>query len=282
MGYVRWFMRWVCTFVGGLLALALSSGSAGADGRPLVVIDPGHGGSNAGALAPEAATSESQVALAYSRSIADRLRQRGLDVLLTRNENQFLTLRERSKIANERRAAVFVSIHLNASPGRNQRGFETYILSPSGLTVDAPALRQETVARPGIDPDLVGMIEDIERGRAHEASARLAQSVQAELASARPRAVDRGVKQDSMHVLLGATMPAVLVELGFIDHPSEGPELLLPRTRERVADALADAITSFVFPPPEAPKPGRDTLHQGAPVKRRGEAVMSGRAKTRR
>jgi N-acetylmuramoyl-L-alanine amidase len=216
------------------------------DARPLVVIDPGHGGSNTGAIAPEVGISESQLTLSYARVLVEELEERGIRAVLTRNDNQYLTLRERARRATALQAAVFVSIHANASPTREQRGFETFILSPSSLAVDAPALRDDASARPGVKAEVSEILDDVERGLAHRGSARLAVLVQRALAKARPNAVNRGVKQDSMHVLLGATMPAVLVELGFIDHPSEGPELMHPRTRTRLASALADAIETFL------------------------------------
>jgi N-acetylmuramoyl-L-alanine amidase len=126
-----------------------------------------------------------------------------------------------------------------------QRGFETFVLTASGVDVDGRALRSETGAsRPGLDAATALVLDDVERGACQWESAELAAAVQRELRAVRGDAGDRGVRQDAHHVLLGATMPAVLVEIGFLDHPIEGQELLRPAVQAEIAAALTRAIAS--------------------------------------
>lgn len=216
--------------------------------RPfVVVIDPGHGGSNTGAAGVIEGLYEKRVTLAFSRALAARLaREPGVVVHLTREDDRYLTLRERVRIANRLGADVFVSVHLNASTSRGQRGFETYVLTPEALDVDSRALRAgDGPERPGLDPELAAILDDVERGTAQPWAVRLAERVQARLADVRGAALDRGVKQASMDVLMGATMPAVLIEVGFIDHPVEGVELLRRDVRASLVEALALALLDY-------------------------------------
>jgi len=210
---------------------------------PRVVLDPGHGGSNTGARGPNNLV-EKQLTLTIANGVAARLRQRGITVQLTRDGDHTLTLRQRVAIANQVPADIFVSIHANASPTRTQRGFETFVLTPHGLDVDARALRSDarTPRAPTVATDVALVLDDLERGAAQLPAASLAARVQRNLRERRGKDGDRGVRQDAHHVLLGATMPAILVEVGFLDHPIEGRELATPEVQSQLADAIAEAI----------------------------------------
>ena len=209
---------------------------------PIVVLDPGHGGSNTGAKG--AGLDEKRLTLALAHRVAGRLRARGIDVRLTRADDRTLTLRQRVDAANRAPADVFVSIHANASISRSQRGFETYVLTARGVDVDGRALRGDTpTPRPGVDPEIALVLDDVERGASQWGAAELAARMQRALRDRRGASGDRGVRQDVHHVLLGATMPAVLVEVGFLDHPLEGKELAAPNIQDQLADAIAEAIT---------------------------------------
>ncbi|MEZ4361802.1 MAG: N-acetylmuramoyl-L-alanine amidase [Kofleriaceae bacterium] len=225
-----------------LATLAWASPQAHAEARR-IVIDPGHGGSNLGAKGAAAGVMEKDVTLALSQEVATALRGAGLEVVLTRTGDQTLTLRQRSAAANAARADLFISVHANAAPKRNQRGFETYVLTPGSVEVIAPALRSdEPTVRPGVTAAVANVLDDVERGATQWEAAELAVELQTALRATRGGEFDRGVRQDAQHVLLGATMPAVLVEVGFVDHPVEGRELIEPRTRTEIAKALAQAI----------------------------------------
>jgi N-acetylmuramoyl-L-alanine amidase len=215
----------------------------------LVLLDPGHGGTNSGAASVDDTVYEKHLTLALAFNVRDRLVRKGVRVVLTRERDIYLTLRQRGNQANALGADAFVSIHGNATEAHTQRGYETFILTPEALDVDGRALRiTDGVPRPGLPEALARVMDDVERGTAHAGAAALATAIQDQLKQVRGREGDRGVRQASMHVLLGATMPAVLVEVGFIDHPIEGPELLAPRTRDDVAEAIASGIAASVLP----------------------------------
>jgi N-acetylmuramoyl-L-alanine amidase len=217
------------------------AGSAAA--KPVVVLDPGHGGSNAGARGAVANLTEKQLTLVIAKLVADKLRDHNIDVQLTRTDDRTLTLRQRVAFANKVPADLFVSIHANASPTRTQRGYETYVLTVKGVDVDGRALRSDTpTPRKGVDPAIALVLDDVERGAAQWESAELATRMQDALRDRRLDDGNRGVRQDAPHVLLGATMPAILVEVGFIDHPIEGKQLADPKVQDQLAGAIASAI----------------------------------------
>ncbi len=227
-----------------MLAIVTLAGTVGAaPRRPTVVLDPGHGGSNPGAQSVVPDLREKHLTLTLAVQVAAKLRDKGIDVTLTRTTDRTLTLRQRVDTANKLAADLFVSIHANASPTRTQRGFETFVLTARGVDVDGRALRSDsTTPRPGVDPEIALVLDDVERGSSQWEAAELATRMQKSLRAKRGDTGDRGVRQDAHHVLLGATMPAVLVEVGFIDHPIEGKQLAEPATQTELADAIATAI----------------------------------------
>jgi N-acetylmuramoyl-L-alanine amidase len=246
-----------------LAAVLLASPPAKA--RPVVVmLDPGHGGTNLGARGPEINRYEKALTLAIARQTADELRKRlpGARVMLTRTRDRYLTLSQRVRLANRVRATLFVSIHLNASDSRTQHGFETYFLNREASDHEAERLasrenmepsRSHTVRAAGGgagDADLVlgAILSDLRQTAAHTASAALAKRVQKELARALGEAENRGVRQAAFDVLKGLRMPGVLVEVGFIDHPVEGPLMNTAGVQRRVARALAAAIAGHLEP----------------------------------
>jgi N-acetylmuramoyl-L-alanine amidase len=209
---------------------------------PVVVLDPGHGGTNLGATGVTG-LHEKQLSLVLANRVAERLRARGITVQLTRTTDRTLTLRQRVAIADQVPADLFVSIHANASPTRTQHGYETYLVTARGLDVDGRALRGEPMTpRPGVDPDIALVLDDVERGASQWEAAELATRMQHALHDRRGGDGDRGVRQDAQHVLLGATMPAVLVEVGFLDHPVEGRQLADPAVQAQLSDAITEAI----------------------------------------
>jgi N-acetylmuramoyl-L-alanine amidase len=218
---------------------------AAAPPRLRVMLDPGHGGSNLGAPSVRPGLSEKHLTLALAFGLRRELEARGVEVWLTRERDEYLSLRERVRRANSSGADLFVSLHLNATEDHAQRGYETWILTPRALDVDARALRAtDGPIRRGVDPALAALLDDVERGAALPGAARLAGRIQRAVAAVRGPGGDRGVRQGSQDVLMGATMPAVLVELGFVDHPVEGDELLDGEVRAALARAMAEAIAA--------------------------------------
>lgn len=226
-------------------AITATRRTAGEAPAPLVMIDPGHGGTNTGAPGFAPGFYEKELTLRVARLLGHRLEKQGYRVILTRNRDVYLTLRERVRYANQLGADLFISVHANATETHAQRGYETFILTPRAMDVDTRALRADDGARRGkLDAQTSLMLDDLERGVAQPMAADLAAAIQDELRATRGPDGDRGVRQDAMHVLLGATMPAVLVEMGFVDHPIEGRELRDPEVQEQISRALARAIAA--------------------------------------
>ncbi len=233
--------------------MTASAGPGGAVPSPAaglrtVVLDPGHGGTENGAEAPGGLL-EKEITLDVAARLAALLRTAGLRVVLTRESDMDLDLVGRTAIANRERADLFMSIHANASPRKDARGAETYYLSYQTGDADARALASsENAGAPletgGPDGALDLVLWDLAQADHLRESGRLAEIVQTELNGALGLA-DRGVKQAPFRVLMGARMPAVLVEIGFLTHPVEGSALATPETRESLAGALSRAVLSF-------------------------------------
>jgi len=230
-------------------------GAAPALPRPplLVVIDPGHGGDKDGAIGPNQ-LKEKDAALAISLALRTQLEARGHAVVLTREADLSLGLRERIQLANEQRADLFVSVHLNSLPlgARRERvhGVETYFLSSEASDADAAALAQKENSDDEQDGGLEAggaldaILADLARNEAHAGSSRLAYLLHSHLLQGVPSR-DRGVRQAPFAVLRGAEMPAVLVEVGYISHPEEARRLGDPVEQLRIAEALADGVDAF-------------------------------------
>lgn len=232
------------------LASTLPVGTAAVQrSGPLVVIDPGHGGEDQGAQGAGGVL-EKTVALAVARLTAERLRAAGIEVRLTRDSDETVPLRDRTALANRLRADAFVSIHANASPARGARGAETYYMSADASDPQAAATAERENA-PAETTTLGLILWDLAHVANLNASARLAREIQERLNVVHGIA-NRGVKQAPFVVLTGATMPAALVEIGFLSHPEEGQLVSQPETQGRIADALAAGIVAFLrsAPPP--------------------------------
>jgi len=232
------------------LASSMPTGTAALPRRgPLVVIDPGHGGEDQGA-AGAGGVLEKTVTLAVARLVAERLRTVGVEARLTRDGDETVPLRERTALANRLRADAFISIHANASPARGARGAETYYMSADASDPQAAATAERENA-PAEHSTLGLILWDLAHVANLNASARLAREIQDRLNVVHGIA-SRGVKQAPFVVLTGATMPAALVEIGFLSHPEEGQLVSQPDTQARIADALAAAVVAFLRAAPAA------------------------------
>lgn len=216
-----------------------------------IVIDPGHGGSDVGAVGPQG-TQEKDLTLALARMLERRLEARlPVDALLTREHDVALDHSTRTAIANQNEAALFISLHINSEPGSTARGAETYFLdqAPSDEAAAQAARFENEVGATGADPatDEIGlqlMLWDLAQARHLTESQRFATLVQQQLNQALELR-DRGVKQAPFRVLVGATMPAVLVELGFLSNPEEETKLNELEYRSALVEALVDAIAEY-------------------------------------
>ena len=237
------------------MGLALLCGSLAGARAPVVVIDPGHGGTMEGALGP-AQLHEKTLALALCGRLRLALEQDvGARVVLTRERDEMVRLADRVAFANERRPDLFISIHANSMPTQRLRehtdGIETFFLSANASGEEA----RKTAARenaegpsgprgPGRDT-LAFILADLQRSEAHGESSRLAYAVHQQLV-ARTHASDRGVQQAPFYVLTGVEAPAILVEVGFISHPGEGKRLADPAYQDTLAHAIAAGVKVYL------------------------------------
>jgi N-acetylmuramoyl-L-alanine amidase len=246
--------------LGGAVLLAASAGWAesgdpapgagSADRFDVVVLDAGHGGHDEGATGPSGLR-EKDLVLDVAKRLAIRLRKSGIQVVLTRDGDRFLSLEERTSVANDARADLFLSIHANASRSRSPKGVETYFASLDA-TDDAAreVAARENDALGAVAPEyrrddpLAAILGDLIETQHLQESSEFAKIAQHEL-SAIDRARSRGVKQAPFVVLMGVQMPASLVEIGFITNPTEEKGLRNGRRRDAIAEALAEAVTAF-------------------------------------
>lgn len=218
-----------------------------------VVIDAGHGGRDAGAIGPTELR-EKDVTLQVARGLQAELERRSdLRVVLTRDRDVFVPLTTRTRMANEARADLFVSIHCNAARSRSGAGFETYFLSEA-KTEDARRVAQMENSslrfeNPEIDPEQLGELNfilwDLAQNEYLRESSFLAELVQNGLDDELDLQ-DRGVKQAGFWVLNGAWMPAVLVETAFISNPSEERLLGSVEFQRKLVDGIADSLLEYV------------------------------------
>lgn len=246
-----------------------SSRADAADLRFVVVIDPGHGGEDPGAMGV-GGTREKDVALAFAKVLADSLRAReNFEVHLTRETDVLVPLWQRGEDATRLkgdRPGVFLSIHANALARREVRGVETYWLSEARTEHErrVAALENAPLAleRPQLvheDPGLGFILNELRNHDHQHWSSELAGLVQGALAGVHP-GPNRGVKQAPLAMLTTALMPSALLELGFITHRDEERLIASSDFHRRAAGALAAALEAFA----ERYPPGRANLRSGA------------------
>jgi len=215
-----------------------------------IVIDPGHGGHDTGTIGPTGLR-EKDVVLDVGLRLKKLLeRKAGCDVVMTRSNDTFIPLEERTAIANEKAADLFISIHTNASRDRSARGIETYYLnftsSPDALEVAARenATSQESVHQLQDLVKKIAMTEKIEESE--EFARQLQKEIYRRTSQLSGQQRDRGVKKAPFVVLIGANMPSVLAEISFLTNPSDEKSLRRPDYRQKIAEALYDGILDYV------------------------------------
>lgn len=232
---------------------ALGRGTpGGTSGVLTVVLDPGHGGHDTGAIGPTRLKEKDVVldlALRLRRLLQERL---GIRVIMTRTEDVFVPLQERTAIANQARADFFISIHVNGASKRGAVGFETFYFTrePSDSDARASAQRENLVieadAARGKDQEslLRFILADMAVTRDIRESSQLAELTLTSLEKLL-KVENRGVKSGPFYVLATAAMPAILVESAFITSPKEERKLQREAYRQRVAEAMFEAIARY-------------------------------------
>jgi len=214
-----------------------------------VVLDPGHGGGDQGTRTPAGLT-EKELTLDIARRTRDLLLGAGFQVALTRDDDERVSLRDRALVANDRRADLFVSIHVNwLEDGRANRGIETYFLGPSDDPFVTELAGVENQESGYAIADVRRLLDSIYADLRQEQSRALALSIQGRLVGAireiAPAVRDRGVKSAPFLVLVSAEMPAVLAEVASASSAEEARLLAGEEHRQRIAVALSDGIRAY-------------------------------------
>ena len=214
-----------------------------------IVLDPGHGGKDPGAIG-SSGIAEKDVVLAVATKLAQRLKtELGVQVVLTRNDDRFVPLEDRTALANNEDADLFISLHVNASPNSEARGIETYYLDN---TTDEAAIRlaarENGTSRRNIS-DLQFILSDMTQNMKLEDSITLAHRLQTALIGGMHKVTDDvrdlGVKKALFHVLVGARMPSVLVELLFITNRAEAKMISQESNQDALVESLFEGIQKF-------------------------------------
>jgi len=211
------------------------SSSPGPAGPKVIVLDPGHGGHDRGAVGPSG-LAEKTVALNLARKLKETL-DNDYAVHVTRDGDYWLNIENRTAMANHHRADLFVSLHTGGSPQHKARGMAVFFYGPGrGLTLEEAAPLQQSVER----WRLWDRVQSIHR----TGSKLLADLVHSHLV-ARLNPIDRGIHEAPCLVLRGADMPAIVIEAGYVSHPEEEKELNDPEIITSVAEAIGQGIRAL-------------------------------------
>lgn len=216
-----------------------------------IVLDPGHGGKDPGAISANG-LKEKDIVLKIAQKLKKHLAdETGAEIILTRDSDVFIPLEERTAVANANDADLFVSLHINAHPSPDVKGFETYYLN---LSTNAEAMRvaaRENATSTHQMSDLQDILSDIMKNSKINESSRLADHVHNSIVTGLTETPynhtkNLGVKQAPFYVLIGADMPAILLELGFISNPAELEHLKDDRFLEILTDEIATGIKLYI------------------------------------
>ena len=214
-----------------------------------VVIDPGHGGQNDGAVGAKGLVEKDlvlDVSLRLGKLISERM---GSEVIYTRSDDTFVPLEGRTALANEKKADLFLSIHANWSPAPSAAGIETYYLNfTDSQDALAVAARENATSQKSIF-ELHDLIEKIslhdKLGESREFANRIQSSLYTLSSRNNPDEKNRGVRRAPFVVLIGANMPSVLAEIGFLSNPKEEALLKKPEYRQKIAEALFKGVSRY-------------------------------------
>jgi N-acetylmuramoyl-L-alanine amidase len=227
--------------------------AAGVQGRgprtvSRIVLDPGHGGWDRGAHGPRG-IEEKEVALDIAHRVAPVLEAQGVEVVLTREDDRYITLEERTGRANAFGADLFVSVHCNASEGRGRRGVEAYVLDTSRDEIAARVAERENATTHAPTSELASILSSMKMADEARSSRRLAELLlrasTTSLQSKYGDAVDGGLHAAGFYVLVGARMPAVLFEASYISNAIDEQRLATAEYRQLLADAIVNAVRAY-------------------------------------
>lgn len=221
--------------------------TAAANPAPVIVIDPGHGGKDPGAIS-RSRVREKDLVLAIGKKLMTSLKKRGAQVYLTRNRDQFLTLEHRDQVANQRSCDLFLSLHANAAKRRKANGLELYYLNKATDAASRRLAARENEGSAKPKAAVEAILSDLIQTAATEESATLAQIVKKTVTS---RMRGRGLKEVRVksalfYVLVGAKCPSLLIETGFMTHPEEGRRLKSAAYQTQLAEAIAEGAVRYL------------------------------------
>lgn len=217
----------------------------------LIAIDAGHGGKDSGASANKLL--EKNITLAIAKQLARELSNNGYRVFLTRSNDTYIGLRQRTKLANDKKSDLFISIHANSLADKSKYnsvyGIETYFLSParSERSKNAAAIENKSDVEEMNYFSKQTFLNFLNREKIISSN-KLAIDIQGGILSAIPKsykAKDGGVKEAPFWVLVGALMPAVLIEVGYITHPVEGKNIANPRYQQYIIKGIVNGINNY-------------------------------------
>ena len=210
-----------------------------------VVIDPGHGGHDAGSAGPAGYT-EKELVLDVAQRLKELIEtELGAEVVMTRSGDTFVPLESRTEIANEQEADLFISIHANSSRMRSARGVETYFLSFTSSREALETASRENAASERSIHELQDLVKKIMLRDKVDESRELAQRIQRSMAARKNAGTNRGVKQAPFVVLIGANMPSILAEICFISNPQEEKLVKTAENRQAIAHSLFEGVRSY-------------------------------------
>lgn len=212
-----------------------------------VVVDAGHGGKDPGAIGN--GIRESEYTLALAKALAQRLKQNGIDVLYTRKTDKYIALEDRTGFANDSRADVFVSIHVNASTNKKLSGIETYFLDVARSDAAAVVAARENAVKVNNTSDLQFILSDLTRNSKKAESEAIAGMVQSGMLHSLRKTgysvYDNGVRSAPFYVLMGARMPAFLVEVGYLSNATDATRMKEDKYLNSLADGIASGILAY-------------------------------------
>lgn len=214
-----------------------------------IVLDAGHGGHDTGTIGPEG-LKEKDLVLDVAKRLGALIEQRlGSEVIYTRSDDTFIPLEHRTEIANEAKADLFLSIHANSSPLRTAAGVETYYLSFTTSKAALDVAARENASSQKSIYELQDLLQKIalkdKVDESREFAARVQDSLYSTSAKTNARAKDRGVRKAPFVVLIGASMPSVLAEIGFVSNAHDENLMKRPEHRQRIAEALYKGLSSY-------------------------------------
>ncbi len=218
-----------------------------------IVLDAGHGGKDSGAIGKGKKMYEKYAVFKVTKYLESLLKKRGYKVYLTRNSDRFIKVRHRTVLANKKHADIFISIHANAahkSKVRELKGIETFFLSParSERAKRVAALENKSDIRKMSGSSKQAFLESLNRPRitaSHKLSIDIQGNMLFSVRKLYKDVVDNGVREGPFWVLVGAQMPSVLIEIGYITHPVEGKRLFNTRYQKKLALGIANGIDSY-------------------------------------